>query len=614
MEPIQSAKTLSTEELVAFLIKANQAYREGTALIDDTTYDHVYLAELISRDPNHPFLLNVEPEGDFGIGKIKHEKPMLSTDKAYTSNDIKKFIKRVEAAALKIGLTPEQLLFRITPKLDGMAGCYSNGKLVTRGNGDVGNDVTHMFKRGVVRVGGSNTGLGEIVLRIDYWENNLTERFSHPRNVIVGLVGADNINDDSSTALAKKAVHFVPYSKLNSVTLSSHDLITNLESICSKLEVSCGYPTDGSVFEVTDESVKNQMGFTGHHYRWQVARKTIGETAVSVVKNINWQTGRTGRVTPIISIEKTWLSGAWIKKVTGHHAGNIRNLQIGHGCEILLVRSGEVIPKLLEVIKAGAPAVIPTTCTSCAFELHWVRDFLMCGNSRCTAKKANRLLHFFSTIGNIDLFGEKTIALLLENGIDELTTIYAMKTKDFESIGFGPKQAQNLERELMRSLTESIEDWRFLASFGIQHLGCGDSRKLLLHFKLAELEVITSDRIQKLDSFGPQKAPAIASGLQSRWSLIENMMRLGFNLNSNRASLSTSPIKGLNIVFSGTMKNSRKKLQTEALGLGVTLQTTVTSNTDILVTGENVGRKKIEAARIHKTRVLGESDYLSLIA
>lgn len=615
METIKPADELTTPELVAFLESANQAYRSGTPIIDDDTYDHVYLAELRKRNPEHAFLNQVEPEDDFGTGKVKHERPMLSTEKAYTADDMAAFVKRVEAAAKELGIEPTSLRYRITPKLDGMAGRYSDDRLVTRGNGEVGNDVTHVFDRGVQSIGGANTGLGEIVLLTSAWENGLSEKFAHPRNVIVGLVGADTINEDAAEALQAGHVHFAPYSELPAQLVTADDLLSTLNAICDQLETGCGYPTDGSVIEVTNDDVKSSMGHTSHHYRWQIAWKRVGETATSTVTDIVWQTGRTGRVTPILKIERTWLSGAWIENVTGHHAGNIRNLDIGQGCEINLVRSGEVIPKLLGVIKKGATAVVPDSCPSCEYELSWERDFLVCTNTLCSAQIANRLSHFFITIGNIDLFGDKTIATLLNHGVDELPDIYGLTEKDFQSMGFGPKQAQNLVRELKRSLKDPIEDWRFLASFGIRHLGRGDSRRLLTNYSLSELPSLTAEDIQALDSFGPLKAPRIASELRSTWPLIETMISLGFKLTgARRTTTSGSPIAGLNIVFTGKMDTPRKALQDQALLLGANPQSSVSGNTDILVIGENVGVKKIEAAQKHNTRVIVEKEYLEMIA
>ncbi len=615
MNTIKPASELTTPELVAFLETANKAYRAGTALIDDATYDHEYLAELRARDPHHEYLHSVETEGDFGSAKIRHQRPMLSTEKAYTVDDVAQYLKRVESAARELGMTPDAIRYRITPKLDGMAGNFSDGKLVTRGNGEVGNDVTHVFELGVVAVGGVNTGLGEIVLLTSAWEDGLHEKFAHPRNLVVGLVGADTINMDAAQALRDGSVHFAPYSQLVSYTATAEELLGSLNEICDELEKGCGYPTDGSVIEVTEELIREFMGHTSHHYRYQLAWKRIGETATSKVTQVQWQTGRTGRVTPILKIERTWLSGAWIENVTGHHAGNIRNLDIGIGCEIKLVRSGEIIPKLLGVVKRGSRAALPDCCPSCGDGLTWEGDFLSCGNSLCSAKIASRLIHFFSTIGNIDLFGDKTVGTLISNGVDTLPEIYRLTENELTAFGFGAKQAQNLVRELKRSQSEPLEDWRFLAGFGIRHLGRGDSRRLLSQFSLLALPSVTVDQIQALDSFGPLKAPRIESELRAMWPLIETMIGLGFNIISSQQPVASgSAITGLNIVFTGTMNNPRKALQDQAIKLGANPQSAVSSNTHLLVIGEGVGSKKIDAAKKHNTRIMTEAEYLELIS
>ena len=161
-----------------------------------------------------------------------------------------------------------------------------------------------------------------------------------------------------------------------------------------------------------------------------------------------------------------------------------------------------------------------------------------------------------------------------------------------------------------------MEDWRFLASFGIRHLGRGDSRKLLSHFKLTELANICADDIASLDSFGPLKSPRIATELTATWPLIEAMLGLGFNLSHSRETGDqeiASPIKGLNIVFTGKMVTPRKELQDEAIRMGATPQSSVSSKTDILVTGENVGSKKIASAAAHGTKIMTEEDYLAML-
>ena len=151
------------------------------------------------------------------------------------------------------------------------------------------------------------------------------------------------------------------------------------------------------------------MGATTHHYRWQIAVKRKGETAVTQVENIQWQVGRTGNVTPVLEVTPVALSGATIRRVTAHHAGMLTKLGIGPGARIEIIRSGEVIPKLERVLETAEQIVLPETCPACGLELSWKGDFLRCTHVNCPAQTEQRISHWFRTLGNADWFGIKTI-------------------------------------------------------------------------------------------------------------------------------------------------------------------------------------------------------------
>ena len=617
-QAIKPAAEMSTTELVNFLKEANAAYRSGQSIIDDATYDQMYLAELASREPSHPFLSSVEPEAELGLGsatkKVRHLNPMLSTDKAYTQEEITAFVTRVIKFAEKIGIEEDALQFRITPKLDGMAANYSDDILATRGNGQLGNDISRNLQRGLVAVGGTNTGVGEIVISETYFNENLNDQFSHPRNFVTGLIGADNLSDEATKAMQDKVIRFVPYSQLNNELCGTEALRNDVEKLCAKIEGDCLYPVDGSVIDVMNQEIRESMGSTNHHHNWQIAKKLKGETAVTTVEGITWQTGRTGRITPVLNVKTINLSGADISNVTGHNAGNIKNLNVGIGAEIEIVRSGEVIPKLLGVLKIGADAEIPQNCHTCEAIAEMERDFLVCQNPECSAKIEARLMHFFSVLGNVDLFGPRTIAILVENDIKDLPLIYQQDAASFEGMGFGAKQATNLVEQLVRSRTEAVEDWRFLAAFGIHHLGRGDSRKLLRVHKLADLKSITGEQLVDIPGFGEITAESIPRSLEARWPVIEAMLALEFNLLSDEpVEAIDSPISGKYIVFTGSMQMPRGDMQENARKLGATVQSSVNKKTEILVIGDKVGAKKIEKAEALGTQVITEADYLTLI-
>lgn len=611
---IKPVKDMNTDELVAFLHELNAAYRKGEPLVEDDTYDHVYLAELKHRDPDHEFLQLVEPEAATKGKKVRHTIPMLSTEKAYEQDEINAFIKRVIKAAEEADIAEDDIKFRITAKLDGMAGKYENDILATRGNGLLGNDVTHNIKRGVLCIGGENSGVGEIVISKQYFEENLSEQFSHPRNFVTGVIGSDTLNDLAVKALQDQAIHFVAYSALESVSCNVEQLSTQIETLCDQVEQACVYPLDGCVIDVMNLPLRDIMGATNHHNNWQIAKKRKGESASAKVLGITWQTGRTGRITPVINIETTNLSGANISNITGHHAGNIKNLNVGIGATIEFVRSGEVIPKLLGVIETGEKAIIPATCPACDAETGFDNDFLICTGDNCVAQAESRLTHFFNILGNVDLFGPRTINTLVQSGITELETLYALTAVEFREMGFGDKQAENLEAQLLRSRTEEVEDWRFLAAFGVHHLGRGDSRKILEVHAIESINTLTSENLLEIAGFGQITSEDIPKGIQKRWSSISALLALGFNLRSDQVEVTESAITGKHIVFTGSMSSSRDGMKEQARQLGANVQSSVNKKTDMLVIGEKVGASKITKAESLGTQVVTEAEYLALIA
>jgi len=207
--------------------------------------------------------------------------------------------------------------------------------------------------------------------------------------------------------------------------------------------------------------------------------------------------------------------------------------------------------------------------------------------------------------------------------------IYALQPEDFEKIGFGEKQSKNLRRELDRSLTQSIEDWRLIAALGISNLGKGDSRKLLEIKPLKEAINMTASEIEEIKGFGEITSPYIAEKFVELKDEITAIIEMGFNLKitqllKDREPINTdSPIAGKKIIFSGTMTEKdgmkasvvRKMYQEEAVSkYNATLQGSVNKSTDIFVCGEKVGPTKIEKAKKLGVTILTEGEYLNLIA
>lgn len=604
------------DELVDLLKAYNQAYRQGAPMVSDDEYDAL-VEQLRTLDPENAFLQTVEPEQLGGRQEVRHPVPMLSIEKAYTRDQLARFVARVRKEADALNVTG--VTFRLTPKLDGLAGRDDGDVFATRGNGEVGYEISSAFDKGVVPMGGRGRGIGEIVVVKSFFDAKMADFFEHPRNMVVGIVSSDKLNDNARIALEAGMVHFVPYAWMRSLEVDGHQLVDETAQLVDHLLADVDYPTDGVVAEATDERIKAAMGATAHHYRWQIAIKTKGATAHTTVDGIQWQVGRTGNVTPVMEVDPVSLSGATIRRVTAHHAGNVRNLNIGVGTRIEIIRSGEVIPKLETVLEAKGDVQIPDACPSCGEPLVWQNDFLKCVNDGCRAQIEQRLSHWFRILGNADWFGIRTIQKMVDLGYDCLEAVYRLTEADFKAMGFGPVQSRNLADAIAVSRTKPVEDWRFLAAFGIANLGTGDSRKLLAHVPIENVLALNREQIENIKGFGKITSKAIADDLQRLKPTIGHMLDLGFNLQrtplaADQAAVK-SPVAGKGVVFTGKMvRGSREAMQADARALGARVQTAVSGSTDYLVCGEKAGASKMAKAHKLGVTILTEAEYLSLLA
>lgn len=596
--PATSKYPETEQEFIQLLEDYNDAYRQtlpltpvfGLVALKDDVYD-ILTEDFRSKYPESAWFRDIEME-HVGENYVVHSSPMLSTEKAYSVEALEKWFNRVEDAAKELHVEAK---YKVTCKLDGFAGDYEKETLSTRGDGLKGNNITHILASGVTRPAGVE-GRGEIVVSKTYFEEFLSNDFAHPRNMI-SSVTSDEIKDITKKALADGAVHFVPYTTLYTVTGTKDEILNNWAAISEELRNNIDYIIDGFVLECTVDEIKNYMGYNNHHYKWQIAFKERGETGTSPVIDIKLQVGRTGAITPVLAIEPIFLSGAVISNVTAHHMNNLRINKIGIGSVIEIIRSGEVIPKIENVL-TEADYEMPTACPCCSSELVWDSHFLICTNhSGCSEQIKQTLLHFFSTLDNNDGFGGKTVSRLVDSGFDTLQKIYAMTEADFLSCGFGQGETANLIKALELSQKSKIEDWRFLAAFGIPNLGRGDSKKLLKNFPLDMLHEVTSDKLLAIKGYGDVTSVSIVKGIREKLELI-NIMRPNFNLEiSEKIEIDMdSPFVGKKVVVTGTMaRYSRKEIESFFTSKGAELQKKVGKNTQILVYGEKAGSKLDEA-------------------
>ncbi len=612
---------LSDEQLLAFLQACNALYRGGEPLIPDAAYDFIFLAELQKRHPQHPYLETVEPEIAL-LGKtVALPDLMLSTEKSYSQSGIEKWLTRLEKAAEDCSVDISTLLIRATPKLDGYA-AYDDGKILyTRGDGRKGTDISRVFERGLI-VGGNGEraqGAGEIVVSSSYFNSHLAEYFENSRNFQASIIKEKDLEQHALDAIQNHAAVFFPFSQLPAWQGSAAELRAGFDAIIEKVLTLVDYDFDGVVFELIDqETIKQYLGATRHHHRWQIAYKSNAESAEVIVLKVTPQTSRSGRVNPVAELTPTKLSGAVISRASAHHYGMVKELGIGEGTLIELTRSGLVIPKIERVI-IPKPPQIPEHCPSCGSELVWDSDYLYCLNTtQCPAQIENTIEHFFRTLANVDGFGQKTVEKLHAAGIASVYAVYQMNVEQLQDMGFGDKTAQNLLDQLQRSRTEAIEDWRFLGAFGIYRMGLGNCERLLQHHHLLDIFKLTVEDVIDIEGFAEKTSAAVVECLAKIKADFMQVYQLGFNLIPTpfiaEQQQAISPISGKTLVFTGTMiHGKRDDMSKQAKRLGAKVGTSVTGKTDFLVTGTDVGAAKIAAAIEKGVQVISEDEYLDLL-
>ena len=288
---------------------------------------------------------------------------------------------------------------------------------------------------------------------------------------------------------------------------------------------------------------------------------------------------------------------------------------MGSGSVVELTRSGLVIPKINKVLKP-AKVDIPSRCPSCGVLLSWESDFLMCPNHQsCGDQIVGKMVYFYKVLANNDGFGQATIQKLYENGVRQVSDIYALDEGKLMSMGFGEKTSQNLVEQLIRSRQESVEDWRFLAAFGVQRLGMGNCENLLKHNSLEQVFDLSVEDIANIEGFAELTAELIFNGLASIKPQYEALIADGFELEKTILVSQTiqhnNPFQNKKIVFTGTMSQARATLQKQAKVHGIVVSSNVSSKTDFLIVGENAGQSKLKAAKVNDVVILTEEEYFN---
>jgi len=588
--------------------------------------------------------------------KVKHAKPMMSLNDGFTRSDIydwqKRITKFLTAAEIK-GLDYFAMV-----KADGLAASliYKKGILQrgsTRGNGKIGEDVTHNLKtiESIPLKLTQNIDCevrGEVhILKKDFIELNKQrkrhnqELFANPRNAAAG--GLRQL--DSKIAKQRK-LSFVAYqiigeenkkqefNKLkdlgfkvveNKYCVSLENVFDYFSEIKTKRE-KIEFNIDGLVIWVNKAKTFNKLGVVGKAPRGAIAFKFPMQEAVTIVLDIKLQIGRTGAVTPVAVLKPVEIGGAVISRATLHNQDEIKRLQLKIGDSVIVGRAGDVIPKVFKVLKdlrtgKEKSFKMPKNCPVCGGVLTKKpkEAIFRCTDSNCILRRKRQLYHFVSK-GAFDIegLGPKVIdQLLKENIISVASDIFEIKQGDIVSLErFGEKSAQNLIESINKAKYISLS--RFIFSLGIRGVGEETGTDLANHFLgIEKIYQATKEQLLDIPDIGPETADGIYEFFKNGKNKkeVNRLIKAGVIIQKSVRSpnLEDQKLKGKTFVLTGTMETlSRDKAKEKIRRFGGNVSSSVSRNIDFVVAGDNPG-SKINKAKEMNISIIGEKEFLKMI-
>ena len=488
------------ESLVEKLNKYSVAYyKDARPLVSDAEYDRLY-DRLVKLETEHPELKSpcspTQRVGDDtiqGFEDVKHTIPVLSLDKAYGIADLENFRQRISKAGFK------DVSFSLEEKIDGLSVVlyYEHGalfKAVTRGNGIVGSDIT----AGVRTIKSVPLLLekpitiacrGELYLDKKSFERingTLSEPYANARNLAAGLIKRQKTSEVAGTGLdifiyegflsenapENKDIVFNSHAEMlgfltdlgfrtnphtRFVGFAEFDRIGEFMEEATRARATLGYDIDGMVLKVDDFSIREKLGYTQHHPRWAIAYKFESPVAKSVLKDIQVQVGRTGRLTPVALFDKTFLLGSYIENASLHNKGYINELEIAIGDEISFSKRGDVIPQVEEVLEknelGNRTFQFPDKCPVCGGKVEDIGKNTFCVNEQCPARIVGEATFFVSKAAmDIEGIGSSTIQDLFDLGLlKDFTDLYFI---DYEKDLFGKLE---YKEKKVRNIIDGLE-------------------------------------------------------------------------------------------------------------------------------------------------------------
>lgn len=638
-------------ELVDVLNKyAYEYYVLDMPSVDDKVYDKIY-DELKTLEEQTGIVLPDSPTKRVGgepisvFQKHKHISRLYSLDKAVTHEELKAFDERVR----KIG----EPKYTVEYKFDGLTMCltYENGYFVratTRGNGVVGEDVTAQVLtiksfplainyKGVLEV------QGEAIIRLSQlkkYNETAEEQLKNARNAAAGAIrNLDpkvtekrnpeilfyNVNYMSDGNLSSQ-LEIVDFLKNNGFKVFDFlrvcDNLEEVEAAIAEIEVgrkNIDVLTDGAVVKVNDEKMREALGYTDKFPKWAIAFKFEAEEVETTLKKVEWQVGRTGKLTPLGIVDPVDLGGATVRKATLNNYGDILRKRVRTGCKVLIRRSNEVIPEILGAVdgfSGGEGVEKPTICPFCKSVLIEEGANIFCPNVDCRPRVIAKLANFASKEGmNIDGFSEKTAGQLFDDrGIDKFSDLYKLTEDSLLKLdGFKETKAKNLIKAINASKKPPLSN--FIFALGIEGVGRKTSKDLARIFGgVKALSEADEETLKAIPDVGEIMAKDIRDYFTDEGNLneIKELFSLGVEPQTE-SEAKDGKFKGENVVLTGSLGDfTRSEAQKIIEKEGGQTQSSLTKSTTLVIAGEAAG-SKLEKARALGIKIIDEEEFKRIL-
>lgn len=655
------------EELVEELNKyAYEYYVLGNSSVTDKDYDKKYY-ELVDLEKETGYKLPYSPTqrvGDVILPEFKkytHKARLWSLDKAQTLEEIREWHNRNVKFLEEYNRTSDEelppLKYILTKKFDGLTINLSydeNGVLVTgatRGTGAIGEDVTAQVKtiKSIPLKIDCHDFLeihGEAIMTTEAFEKYNSEAETPLKNLRNGAAGALrnlNVAETAKRNLSaffydvgyKEGAPFKTYMEmLNFIKTKGFPMddyireCTTLDEIQKEIDYirdirfDLNYDIDGLVIAIDDIRTRELLGYTVKFPKWAIAYKFEAQEATTKLLDVEWNVGRSGRVSPTAILEPVELAGVTVKRATLNNMDDIARKGVRLGAEVFVRRSNDVIPEIMGVVPESLEGTKeieePKVCPACGAHLVHEGVHIYCENTLgCKPQMVKTIVHFAGREAmNIAGFSEKTAEQLFEKlDIRDISDLYKLEYEKLLDLDkFGPKKAQNLLDAIEKSKYCTLE--AFLYSLGIPNVGVKTAKDLVKRFEsLENLEKATFEELVSVQDVGDIVARSIIEFFKEERTLkvINELLSLGVNPHYEKKEVLESPFMGKTVVVTGTLENySRTSIKEKLESLGAKVSGSVSKKTDFVIAGEAAGSKYDKAKSLGVT-ILSEEEFENMI-